>query len=113
MVTGIEIQIGDARIYNNSIYTHNVGQYSDAAYCYGVSYAQWIDGERSLDIQDNTIVTDGKYTISTIGTHEGETTPVRIKNNNLTAHDLVGDDSIQLCGENSTIPDDNGTDNGN
>ena len=112
LVTGVEVQIGNARIYNNTIYTHNVGQYDDNVFCYGVSYSQWIEGERSLDIQDNTIVTNGKYTISTIATKETETTPVRIKNNNLTAHDLVGDDSIQLCGENSTIPDDNGTDNG-
>ena len=109
LVTGIEIQIGNAKIYNNSIYTHNIGEYGDNVYCYGISYSQWIEGERSLDIQNNTVVTNGKYTISTIATHEGETTPVRIKNNNLTAHDLVGDDSIQLCGESSTIPDDNGT----
>ena len=112
LVSGVEVQNGEVKVYNNSIYTHNVGDYDDKVYCYGISYSQWMYGERSFDIQDNTVVTNGKYTISTIATREGETTPVRIKNNNLTAHDLVGDDSIQLCGENSTIPDDNGTDNG-
>ena len=99
LVTGIEIQNGNARIYNNTIYTYNVGQYDENAFCYGISYAQWMYGERSFDIQDNTIVTEGKYTISTIATRDSETTPVIIKNNRLTAHDLTGNDSIQLKGK--------------
>ena len=109
LVTGIEIQNGNAKIYNNTIYTYTVGEYDEDAFCYGVSYAQWMYGNRTLDIQDNTIVTEGKYTISTIATKDAETTPVIIKNNRLTAHNLTGDDSIQLKGINSTVPDDNQT----
>ena len=114
LVTGIEIQNGRAKIYNNTIYTRNVGQYNDSAYCYGISYAQWMYGNRTFDIQDNTIVTNGKYTISTVATKETESTPIMIKNNRLTAHDLYGEESIQICGVNSTIPDDteNQTSNG-
>lgn len=106
LVTGIEIQNGYAKIYNNTIYTYNVGQYNESAYCYGVSYAQWMYGNRTLDIQDNTIVTEGKYTISTVATKDDESTPVLIKNNNLTARELVGNESIQLKGINQTLPDD-------
>jgi hypothetical protein len=86
-----------------------VGQYNDSAYCYGISYAQWMYGNRTFDIQDNTIVTNGKYTISTVATKETESTPIMIKNNCLTAHDLYGEKSIQICGVNSTIPDDTET----
>ena len=63
-------------------------------------------GNRTLDIQDNTIVTEGKYTISTVATKDDESTPVLIKNNNLTARELVGNESIQLKGINQTLPDD-------
>ena len=107
LVTGVEIQNGNARIYNNTIYTYNVGSYDENAFCYGISYSQWMYGERSFDIQDNTIVTEGKYTISTIATKDSETTPVIIKNNRLIAHDSTGNDSIQLKGKMpSPIPED-------
>ena len=107
LVTGIEIQNGNARIYNNTIYTYNVGSYDENAFCYGISYSQWMYGDRSFDIQDNTIVTEGKYTISTIATKDSETTPVIIKNNRLIAHDSTGNESIQLKGKMpSPIPED-------
>ena len=103
LVSGIEIQLGESRIYNNIIYSQNIGSYNDNNYMYGISYAQWINGERSFDIQNNTIVTQGKYSISTIATKKGESTPLIAKNNSLHAHSLVGDDSIFTNGINVTV----------
>uniref|UniRef100_UPI003864408C hypothetical protein n=1 Tax=Methanobrevibacter sp. TaxID=66852 RepID=UPI003864408C len=89
LVSGIEIQNGDAQIYNNTIYTYNANEYDDGAYMYGISYAQWMYGDRSFDIQNNTVYTEGKYTISVINA-----TSLNVKGNTLYAHDLYGDDSI-------------------
>ena len=89
LVSGIEIQNGDAKIYNNTVYTYNVGDYEDGAYMYGISYAQWMYGDRSFDIQNNTVYTEGKYTISVINA-----TFLNAEGNTLYAHELSGDDSI-------------------
>lgn len=89
LVSGIEIQNGDAQIYNNTIYAHNVNSYDDNAYIYGVSYAQWMYGDRSFDIKDNVIYTDGKYAVSIINA-----TSLIVENNELYAHELAGDDSV-------------------
>ena len=99
LVTGIEIQNGDAQIYNNSIYVHNVNSYDDKAYIYGISYAQWMYGDRSFDIRDNLIYTEGKYAVSVINA-----TSLFVENNELYAHELTGDDSVNpgIC-ENITI----------
>lgn len=99
LVSGIEIQNGDAQIYNNTIYVHNVNAYDDKAYIYGVSYAQWMYGDRSFDIRDNFIYTEGKYAVSVINA-----TSLFVENNELYAHELTGDDSVNpgIC-ENITI----------
>ena len=89
LVSGIEIQNGDAKIYNNTIYTYNVNEYDDNSYIYGISYAQWMYGTRGFDIQNNTIYTEGKYTISVI-----DSDYLYAGYNTLYAHDLGGDDSI-------------------
>ena len=91
LVSGIEIQNGNARIYNNTIYTYNVNDYDPASYCYGISYAQWMYGDRSFDIKYNTVYTEGKYTISVI-----DADFVYTSNNRLFAYDLEGDYSINL-----------------
>ena len=89
LVSGIEIQNGDAKIYNNTIYTYNVNTYDEYAYMYGISYAQWMYGDRSFDIQDNTVYTEGKYTISVI-----DATSLNAERNILYARELTGDDSV-------------------
>ena len=89
LVSGIEIQNGDAKIHNNTIYTHNVNDYDEDAYMYGISYAQWMYGDRSFDIQNNTVYTEGKYAISVI-----DATDLNVEKNTLFAHELKGDDSV-------------------
>jgi hypothetical protein len=89
LVSGIEIQNGDAQIYNNTIYTYNVNEYQDDSYMYGISYAQWMYGDRSFDIQNNTVYTEGKYTISII-----DATSFNAEGNKLYAYELTGSDSI-------------------
>ncbi len=89
LVSGIEIQNGNAKIYNNTIYTQNVIDFEEGAYIYGISYAQWMYGDRSFDIQNNTIYTEGAYTISVINS-----TSLYVDGNTLYARELSGDDSI-------------------
>ena len=89
LVSGIEIQNGNAKIYNNTIYTQNVIPFEKGAYIYGISYAQWMYGDRSFDIQNNTVYTEGAYTISVINS-----TSLNVEGNTLYARELAGDDSI-------------------
>ena len=89
LVSGIEIQNGVGQIYNNTIYTYNTEDYNDDYYIFGVSYAQYNTGERSFDIQDNVIVTEGKYAVSV-----KDAESLTVSGNTLIAHDLTGDEAV-------------------
>ena len=89
LVSGIEITNGDAKIYNNTINTYNKNGYVEDAPVYGISYGQMMYGGRSVDAQDNTIYTEGKYTVSFL-----DGTGMSITNNYLVAHELKGDESV-------------------
>ena len=96
LVSGIEIQNGEACIYNNTIYTYNVNEYDDASYMYGISYAQWMYGTRAFDIQNNTVYTEGKYAVSVI-----DADYLHVINNVLYAYDLFGNSSVNpgICSD--------------
>lgn len=89
LISGMEITNGNAKIYNNTIYTYNKAGYIENAPVYGVSYAQWMSGQRSLDIQDNTMHVQGDYTVFILSG-----TPAVVTGNKLYAHELLGDDSV-------------------
>lgn len=89
LISGIEMTNGNAKIYNNTIYTFNKNGYVEDAPVYGISYGQWMYGDRSADAQDNTIYTEGKYTVSFL-----DGSGVSIVNNYLVANELKGDDSV-------------------
>ena len=89
LVSGIEITNGNAKIYNNTIYTYNKAGYVDVAPVHGVSYGQYMYGSRSLDVQNNTMYVQGKYTVSVL-----EGTPANVTGNTLYAEELFGDNSV-------------------
>ena len=89
LVSGIEITNGDAKIYNNTIYANNVAGYVEDAPVHGVSYGQYMYGSRSLDVQNNTMYVQGKYTVSVISG-----TKANVTGNTLYAEELFGDDSV-------------------
>ncbi|WP_292743874.1 Ig-like domain repeat protein, partial [Methanobrevibacter sp.] len=89
LVSGIEITNGDAKIYNNTIYANNVAGYVENAPVHGVSYGQYMYGSRSLDVQNNTMYVQGKYTVSVISG-----TKANVTGNTLYAEELFGDDSV-------------------
>ena len=104
LVSGIEIQTGDVEISNNTIYTYNIGEYAEANYIYGISYAQ--NGVApDVEITDNTIYTEGKYAISFLEVDDAE-----ITDNTLCAHILMGDDAVYIAdGSNNTVEDNHPT----
>ena len=91
LVSGIEVQNGNAKIYNNTIYTYNVGDYSPENYMYGISYAQYMYGDRSFDIRDNRIYVDGHYAVSFINVDGSNVT-----DNLLITRDLGGDAAVEI-----------------
>ena len=101
LVSGIEIQNGDAKVYNNTIYTYNVDEYDEEDYLSGISYIQYMYGGRSFDIQDNTVYTEGKYPIYLLDASNSI-----ITGNTLYGHDLTGDDAVYIqTGENNLVKD--------
>ena len=103
LVSGIEITNGVAVITNNTIYAYNVAGYVEDANVYGVSYAQFMYGDREILVEDNSIFTQGKYTVFFI-----DGTKADVIGNELYAEELYGDDSVApgLVGivENNTPP---------
>ena len=89
LVSGIEITNGVAVINNNTIYTYNAAGYVEDAPVHGVSYAQWMYGERGMVVENNTIIDQGKYTVFVI-----DGTPANVTGNTLYAEELFGDDSV-------------------
>ena len=99
LVSGIEVQNGNAKIYNNTIYTYNVGDYSPENYMYGISYAQYMYGDRSFDICDNRIYVDGHYAVSFINVDGSNVT-----GNLLITRDLGGDAAVEIkAGKNNVV----------
>ena len=103
LVSGIEITNGAAVINNNTIYTYNKAGYVEKAPVHGVSYAQFMYGVRDIVVENNTIFTQGKYTVSLL-----DGTPANVTYNTLYAEELFGDDSVApgIVGivENNTPP---------
>ena len=99
LVSGIEVQNGNAKIYNNTVYTYNVGDYSPENYMYGISYAQYMYGDRSFDIRDNRIYVDGHYAVSFINVDGSNVT-----GNLLITRYLGGDAAVEIkAGKNNVV----------
>ena len=99
LVSGIEVQNGNAKIYNNTVYTYNVGDYSPENYMYGISYAQYMYGDRSFDIRDNRIYVDAHYAVSFINVDGSNVT-----GNLLITRNLGGDAAVEIkAGKNNVV----------
>ena len=99
LVSGIEVQNGNAKIYNNTVYTYNVGDYSPENYMYGISYAQYMYGDRSFDIRDNRIYVDGHYAVSFINVDGSN-----VAGNLLITRNLGGDAAVEIkAGKNNVV----------
>ena len=91
LVSGIEVQNGNAKIYNNTIYTYNVGAYNPGNYMYGISYAQYMYGDRSFDVRNNTVYVDGHYAVSFLNANN-----CNVTDNFLITRDLAGDAAVEI-----------------
>ena len=99
LVSGIEVQNGNAKIYNNTIYTYNVGAYNPGNYMYGISYAQYMYGDRSFDVRNNTVYVDGYYAVSFLNANN-----CNVTDNFLITRDLAGDAAVEIkAGKNNVV----------
>ena len=99
LVSGIEVQNGNAKIYNNTIYTYNVGAYNPGNYMYGISYAQYMYGDRSFDVRNNTVYVDGHYALSFLNANN-----CNVTDNFLITRDLAGDAAVEIkAGKNNVV----------
>lgn len=64
LVAGIESQDSHSTIWNNSIEVHSVGDVSINDNIYGVSYRQSTTGDHQYNIQNNTVFSDGFYSVA-------------------------------------------------
>ena len=99
LVSGIEVQNGNAKIYNNTIYTYNVGAYNPGNYMYGISYAQYMYCDRSFDVRNNTVYVDGHYAVSFLNANN-----CNVTDNFLITRDLAGDAAVEIkAGKNNVV----------
>jgi len=64
LVAGIESQDSNSVIHSNIIEVHSVGEVNINDNIYGVSYRQSTAGNHSFNIQNNTVFSDGFYSVS-------------------------------------------------
>jgi hypothetical protein len=70
LVAGIESQDSNSNIVNNSIEVHSVGDVSIDDNIYGVSYRQSTSGDHQYNIQNNTVFSDGFYSVSILSSKD-------------------------------------------
>ncbi|WP_405265224.1 Ig-like domain repeat protein [Methanobrevibacter sp.] len=100
LVSGMELQDTVAKVYNNTIYSYNVGDGTDGLF--GISYAQSTGGRHNFDIQNNTIFTEGAYAVYLMSA-QGSI----VAENILYADELLGDDAVNIGGGSGNIVIDN------
>lgn len=64
LVAGIESQDSHSNISNNIIEVHSVGDVSVNDNLYGISYRQSTAGDHQYNIHDNTVFSDGYYSVN-------------------------------------------------
>ncbi|MEE1128932.1 MAG: hypothetical protein UHW99_03015, partial [Methanobrevibacter sp.] len=89
LVSGMELQDTHANIYNNTIYSQSINPYNETNRVYGISFAQWYNGDHTFDIRDNQVFTQGKYAV--FFEHAVDTNVV---GNDLHAQELFGNDAV-------------------
>ena len=91
LVSGIELQDDVARVYNNTIVTKSIVDVEDEMNIYGISYAQALNENHNYDIRDNTVETEGKYTIYLLKAQD-----TVVAGNSLVSSSFEGDDSVYI-----------------
>lgn len=93
LVSGIEVQDSNAVITGNTINVHDVSNTHVAGnYLFGISYAQYIGGNHTLNINSNHVfVDDGDYAIYILSGIN-----CNICNNELYTDEHTGDESVNL-----------------
>ncbi len=100
LVSGIEIQTGSIGISGNKICAYNIGEYAEDNNIYGISYAQ--DGVTpEVEINDNIVITDGRYAISFLDVDDAV-----ITDNYIASADFKGDNAVEIKdGSGNTVKD--------
>ena len=88
LISGIEVQAGSANIYGNIITVYDKGEYNESNPVFGISTHQ-TGYPDIIDIQNNTIITNGSDTISITKGSEAN-----ITGNILYSYDSFGNDTI-------------------
>lgn len=94
-VLGITFEkMGD--LIGNSIYVHNMGKYSDDNLIYGIFSTK----DTKSNIKNNEITSEGNYAI-----YLSRASDSNITDNILYAHELKGNDAVNVIGTNNIIKD--------
>ena len=64
LVAGIESQDTSSIIRDNMIEVHSVGNVSEDDHLYGISYLQSTKGDHQYNISQNTVISDGYYSVN-------------------------------------------------
>jgi len=100
LVSGMELQDTNAKVYNNTITTASTGSYDDLNKLFGISYAQYTANSHVFDIRDNTVYTDGKYAV-----YLRDAKDSNVVENYLIAKELKGDAAVNVSGTNNVVKD--------
>ena len=102
LVSGMELQDTNAKVYNNTIFSKSKGSYDELNSLYGISYSQYTGGVHTYDIKDNTVYTEGKYAVYLMSAKDSY-----VVNNLLFAHDLKADSAVYIAKSNATVVENN------
>ena len=105
LVSGIEVQDANAEITGNHVKVHDVSEVHTVDNClFGISYAQYIGGNHTLNIRNNTVeVEHGDYAVYILsGIY------CNVCDNTLNAFGIDGNDAVYLDRTNNTVTGNHG-----
>ena len=93
-VSGIELQVEKAYVYDNVITVESIEEYNETLNVFGISNVQYSDHIEYLDIEDNSVYSDGKYAVLINYARDSF-----VSGNFLIAYELYGDEAVSTLGE--------------
>lgn len=100
LVSGIEVQDANAEITGNHVKVNDVSEeYNSDNYLFGISYAQNIGGNHTLNIRNNTVEVEyGKYAVYILSGIN-----CNVCDNKLTTYIYTGDNAVYLNRTGNTV----------
>lgn len=103
LVSGIEVQDSDDRIFNNTIIVNTVNKFEKGFNVYGISYTQPTNGNHKYNIQYNNVSTNSDRAVALRGGDNSIVSDSIVANNILKTRKYCGNHAVDAIGPRNVV----------